>query len=64
MRYARTANTVLDGVYDSPTGSVTGPWNKIADSQKLASSGSALRGSAVFVFPSSGSPGPPLRLSS
>ena len=42
-RYAHTANTVLDGVYDSPSGSVTGPWNKIADSQKLAGSGSALK---------------------
>ncbi len=42
-RYANTANTVLDGVYDSPNGSVAGPWNKIADSQKLASSGSALK---------------------
>ena len=42
-RYNHTANTVLDGVYDSPTGSVVGPWNKIADSQKLASSGSALK---------------------
>ncbi|EWT03420.1 glycosyl hydrolase [Intrasporangium oryzae NRRL B-24470] len=42
-RYANTANTVLDGVYDSPSGSITGPWNKIADSQKLAASGSALK---------------------
>ncbi len=43
VRYAHTMNTVLDGVYDSPSGSVAGPWNKIADSQKLATSGSALK---------------------
>jgi photosystem II stability/assembly factor-like uncharacterized protein len=43
VRYAHTMNTVLDGVYDSPSGSITGPWNKIADSQKLAASGSALK---------------------
>lgn len=43
VRYSHTMNTVLDGVYDSPSGSVAGPWNKIADSQKLASSGSALK---------------------
>lgn len=42
-RYTHTANTVLSGVYDSPTGNLAGPWNKIADSQKLASSGSALK---------------------
>jgi hypothetical protein len=42
-RYTHTANTVLAGVYDSPTGNLAGPWNKIADSQKLASSGSALK---------------------
>ena len=42
-RYNHTANTVLEGVYDSPTGKLTGPWNKIADSQKLAASGSALK---------------------
>jgi len=42
-RYFYTLNTVLDGIYDSPSGSVVGPWNKIADSQKLAGSGSALK---------------------
>ena len=35
--------TVLAGVYVSPNGSVDGPWNQIADSKKLASSGSALK---------------------
>ena len=39
----RNANTVLEGVYVSNNGSVTGPWSKIADSTKLASSGSALK---------------------
>ncbi|HEX8096460.1 MAG TPA: hypothetical protein VF507_00430 [Pyrinomonadaceae bacterium] len=42
-RYTNTANTVLSGIYDSPGGDVAGPWNKIADSQKLAGSGSALK---------------------
>jgi hypothetical protein len=41
-RYTHTVNTTLAGVFES-SGSVTGPWNKIADSQKLASSGSALK---------------------
>ena len=43
-RYLHTANTVLAGVYDSPGGDVAGPWNKIADSQKLAGQDSALKG--------------------
>jgi hypothetical protein len=34
--------TFLDGVYVSNTGSPSGPWNKIASSDKLAASGSAL----------------------
>jgi hypothetical protein len=38
-----TVNTYLDGVYVSNTGSPAGPWNKIADSTKLANSGSALK---------------------
>jgi hypothetical protein len=37
------ANTDLDGVYVSTTGNPAGPWNKIADSSKLAASGSALK---------------------
>jgi Arc-like DNA binding domain len=36
-------NSYLDGVYVSNNGSITGPWSKIADSQKLANSGSALK---------------------
>ncbi|MFB9237358.1 glycosyl hydrolase [Plantactinospora siamensis] len=38
-----TVNSYLDGVYVSSTGNPAGPWNKIADSQKLANSGSALK---------------------
>jgi len=37
-----TVNSYLDGIYVSP-GSITGPWTKIATSQQLASSGSALK---------------------
>jgi hypothetical protein len=43
VRYTNTLNTTLSGVFNSPGGTVVGPWNKIADSQKLASSGSALK---------------------
>jgi hypothetical protein len=43
VHYTNTRNTTLAGVYNSPTGNATGPWNKIADSQKLAGSGSALK---------------------
>jgi hypothetical protein len=35
-------NTYLDGVYVSNSGSLSGPWTKIASSDKLAASGSAL----------------------
>ncbi len=38
-----TVNSYLAGVYVSNSGSVDGPWNVIADSQKLAGSGSALK---------------------
>ena len=38
-----TTNTVLDGVYVSQSGNPSGPWNRIATSQKLAASGSALK---------------------
>lgn len=38
-----TVNSYLDGVYVSNTGNPSGPWNKIADSTKLANSGSALK---------------------
>lgn len=40
---SNTGNTALSGVYVSRNGSVVGPWNKIAESQKLAGSGSALK---------------------
>jgi hypothetical protein len=38
-----TVNSYLDGIYVSNNGSISGPWSKIADSQKLANSGSALK---------------------
>jgi hypothetical protein len=38
-----TVNSYLKGVYVSNSGSVDGPWTKIADQQKLANSGSALK---------------------
>jgi hypothetical protein len=38
-----TVNSYLDGVYVSNNGSPAGPWSKIADSQKLGNSGSALK---------------------
>ncbi|KAB8183058.1 glycosyl hydrolase [Microbispora catharanthi] len=38
-----TVNSYLDGIYVSRNGSPAGPWNKIADSQKLGNSGSALK---------------------
>jgi len=41
--YLHHKNSVLGGIYNSPTGSINGPWNKIGDSQKLAGSGSALK---------------------
>lgn len=47
-RYLHDHDSVLSGVYDSPSGDVNGPWNKIADSQKLAGSGSALKLSAGY----------------
>ncbi|MCW2817304.1 MAG: glycosyl hydrolase [Marmoricola sp.] len=40
-----TVNSYLDGIYVSRSGSITGSWSKIADSQKLANSGSALKAS-------------------
>jgi sugar lactone lactonase YvrE len=38
-----TVNSYLDGIYVSNNGNPAGPWTKIADSQKLANSGSALK---------------------
>ena len=39
----KAGNTLLDGIYVSNTGDPAGPWNKIAESTKLANSGSALK---------------------
>lgn len=40
--FTQNGGTVLQGVYVSNTGNGDGPWNKIAESSKLAGSGSAL----------------------
>lgn len=40
--FTQQGGTVLQGVYVSNTGDAAGPWNKIAESHKLANSGSAL----------------------
>lgn len=42
-KFSGVVNSILDGVYLSGNGSVDGPWSKIADSHKLATSGSALK---------------------
>jgi hypothetical protein len=39
--YNKNSNTVLGGVYFSPSGDVNGPWNRIATSSNFSSSGSA-----------------------
>ena len=39
----KASTRYLDGIYVSNNGSPAGPWNKIADSTKLANSGSALK---------------------
>jgi hypothetical protein len=44
LKLAHSPQTVLYGVYKSPSGTLAGPWNRIADSGKLQSSGSALTG--------------------
>lgn len=44
--------TVLYGVFKSPSGKLAGPWNKIADSAKFQASGSAFQGgNGVFYRP-------------
>ena len=48
--YNFSIQTSFSGVYNSPSGNVIGPWNKIADSGKLGSANSALR-SAVGYHP-------------
>jgi hypothetical protein len=42
-KFTGTVNSYLDGIYVSENGSISGPWNKIATSTKLANSGSALK---------------------
>jgi hypothetical protein len=43
LKQTGTVNSYLDGIYVSGNGSIAGPWSKIADSTKLANSGSALK---------------------
>ncbi|HET6165669.1 MAG TPA: hypothetical protein VFE07_02475 [Marmoricola sp.] len=43
-KLAHSPQTVLYGVFKSPSGTLAGPWNRIADSGKLSDSGSALHG--------------------
>jgi len=45
-KYTNNSNTVLSGVYDSPGGDISGPWNKIATSDKLGGQDSALKGAS------------------
>ena len=40
--FTQSGGTTLQGVFVSPTGDAAGPWNKIAEGRKLATSGSAL----------------------
>ena len=47
-KYTNNNNTALSGVYNSPTGSVSGPWNKIGDSGQFGTSSSALQSSPGY----------------
>ncbi|MCA1710762.1 MAG: glycosyl hydrolase [Actinobacteria bacterium] len=47
---AQLGSSVLAGIYASPNGSVTGPWNLIADFRKLQQSGSALTGPSYIGY--------------
>jgi len=48
VHYTNSFQTVLGGIFVSPSGSVSGPWNKIGDSGKLGASGSALQTSVGY----------------
>lgn len=41
LNVGTNGHTLLQGIYESKNGDQNGPWNKIADANKLASSGSA-----------------------
>jgi hypothetical protein len=43
QQFVQNGGSVLQGIYVSPTGDPTGPWNKIAEGRKLGASGSALK---------------------
>ncbi len=49
-KYTHNRNTALGGVFNSPGGEVSGPWNRIADSQKLAGQDSALKGAGAVGY--------------
>lgn len=49
-KYTNSNQTALAGVFVSPSGNPSGPWNKIAGPGELASKGSALK-NAVFYRP-------------
>lgn len=48
--YSNSNQTALSGIYVSPSGTVSGPWNKVASSGNLGNSSSALH-SATFYHP-------------
>jgi hypothetical protein len=41
--FVQSGNSVLAGIFESPSGDATGPWSQIADYKKLENSGSALK---------------------
>ena len=47
LNVGTNGKTLLQGVYESSTGDPMGPWNKIADSEKLQSSNSAMKISRI-----------------
>ena len=47
-KYTNSNQTALGGIYVSPSGEPTGPWNKIAGPGELASKGSALKNARLL----------------
>lgn len=48
-KYSNNKNTSLSGVYNSSSGDVSGPWNKIGDSGQFATKSSALQSSHGYM---------------
>jgi hypothetical protein len=46
--YSNSNQTALGGIFVSPSGDPSGPWNRIADSGQLGASGSALQGATFY----------------